>query len=389
MLSLKDLQIISRRAEERRDLLTSEESIKISLVQPFIRALGYDFQDPSEVAAEFAEDDAPATTNREKVDYAILQDGKAIILVECKALGNSLRVAKDIKQLAKYYNSSDATVSILTNGVVYKFFSDLAKTNIMDQTPFWEVDIRTADEGDVVRLRRFAKDNFDADKIKKSAVETNIITGAKANLQKMYAAPDDEFSRVILRNVGASNLAAEFAANHRELARQAFHEFVREQGNAEISGVFPQTTAGASQIALGQAAVAVIPSSALPDAPTAGWYALSDVQPNDNDFNPKQLMFPGNAVEDITAWSEVVVKVILWLTKNGHLDAQRCTIQRDLSRHLVSPRPIHPDGSEFNRAQKVRSLYVELQDSAPALINDAKLIISQAGMDASQFKLRW
>lgn len=382
MLSLEDLQIISRRAEEQREWLRTEESIKTALALPFIDALGYDRDNPSEVAAEFAEDDAPATTKSEKVDYAILRGGKPIILVECKALGNPLG-ASEITQLAKYYNSSDATVGILTNGVVYKFFSDLAKTNIMDQAPFWEMDIRSADEGVVVRLRQFAKDKFDAEKIKKAAIETNIITGAKANLEKMYAAPDDEFSRVILRNVDAGNLAGAFPA---ELVKRAFHQFVSDHSNTESSDKFPKDPIPDEPQS--DPDDTPIPSSPPRVEPTGEWQALSNVQPRQGAVKPAYIMLPDNKLERITAWNQVTLHTFRWLTENDHLNATHCPIQRR-SRYIVATQPIHPTGRKFKLAREVKSLHVELSYSIPDTIKIAQIIIERAGMDASQFKLRW
>ena len=389
MLSLEDLQVISRRAEERREWLTSEESIKISLVQPFIGALGYDFQDPSEVAAELAAD--VGTRNHEKVDYAILRDGKPIILVECKPLANSLG-AGEMSQLTRYFNNTDDAIGILTNGVVYKFFTDLIKTNIMDQTPFWEVDIRSADEGDVVRLRQFANGNFDAEKIKKAAIETNIITGAKANLQKMYAAPDDEFSGVILRNVSAGNLAAEFAASHRELVKRAFLEFVREHTSAGVSGELPQdTTSVAPQSAPEQAAA--IPPTPSPVAPTDGCRSLSGFQPNKSDAKPKQIqvMFPDNSSVAITAWKQLIVEVVRWLTDNNHLTKVHCPIKIPESkvRYLVAEQPTRPSGEPHPRMAEVNSLWVVADMRYDHVVGNTRFVIQQAGMNPSQFKLRW
>lgn len=355
MLSLEDLRIISRRYEEHRDRFLTEESIKIALVLPLIKALDYDFHNPSEVAAELAAYEG----KNERVDYAIMRDDKPIILIECKALGKSLG-ATPIKQLTGYFNKTNAAIGVLTNGGVYKFFTDINETNKMDQSPFLEVDIRNPNQSDVNELKRFSKDKFDPEEIKAAAktaaMETEVIRGVKANMEKVFDNLDDEFPGALLRDVAADTLKE---SRRLELVEQAFHQFVSEHSG--------------------------------PD----GWQSLSNIQPEQGDNknnNPTEIMFPDNSREAITGWNQVVVEVVQWLTCNEHLDKRHCPI-RDPdkpNKYLVATAPKHPDDIDFNsRArEEVNSLYVETHYSAPEVVRNAKTIIASAGMDASQFKLR-
>ena len=387
MLSLEDLQVISRRADEQREWLRTEESIKTALALPFIDALGYDRDNPSEVAAEFAEEGASATTKSEKVDYAILRDGKPIILVERKALGNPLG-ASEITQLAKYYNSSDATVGILTNGVVYKFFSNLDKTNIMDQSPFWEMDISKANQSVVDELQRFAKGTFNPEETKAAAMKAIVIRGVKARLKRMYDNPDAEFAGTMLRDVVSGYRTKSLIAGHRDLVKQAFHEFVREQSGVGSGGASSQDTdEGASQ-SPPDPEREVIPPIYPPVKPPDEWIALSDVQPEQGAVKPAYIMLPDNKVERITAWNQVTLHTFRWLTENNHLTAAHCPIQR-YTRYIVATQPIHPTGKRFKLAREVKSLHIELSYTIPDTVKIAQIIIERAGLDASQFKLRW
>ena len=390
MLSLDELQVISRRADEQRDYLTTEESIKTALVLPFIGALGYDYHNPSEVAAELAAD--VGTRSHEKVDYAILRDGKPIILFECKALANSLG-AGEMSQLTRYFNNTDADIGILTNGVVYKFFSDLDKPNIMDQSPFLEVDIREANQGVVAELQRFAKGSFDPKKTKTAAVESKVIRGVKANLQRMYDDPGDEFSRSILRDVVAGSLTKKVVESHREMVKRAFHEFARDLSGAGSSGEIPQETSPSeSQSDLAQASAATTHSSPSPVTSGDGWQSISDIQPESRASAPKQMMFPG---EDkpvaIRLWSDVVIELVQWLTDKGHLGEDDFPISYSESRYIVAAQPIHPGGRSFGRKRReVNSRWhVALAYSAPDVAGNARIVIARARMDASQFKVRW
>ena len=387
MLTLDNLREIWNEAEpQHANLQKNEQATKNALIEPFMTTLGYNTRNTNEVSPEYP---VVVGGNMEWVDYAILQDGNPIILIECKSLDTPLD--KDIRQLYEYFTPTAARFGVLTNGVVYRFFSDLKTSNVMDQTPFWEVDIRSADEADVARLRQFAKDKFDVAKIKASAVATNIITGVKANIEKMYDNPDDEFSETLFRNLVAGELAIEFAAtpNRRELVKQAFHQFVSDRSGTESGAEISQEmSAGESQSAPAQAPAAVILPDPSPIPPTDGWQSLSDIQPKRGDARPAQMMFPDDSSVVIRLWRDVAAEAVRWLTNNRHLDTSHCPIQYG-AKYLVATDPIHPNGKKFDQAREVNSLHVELHYSAPDTIRNAKVIIERAGLDASQFKVSW
>ena len=83
--SLSDL---AERATDQIPHLETEEATKHALVMPFIQALGYNVFDPREIVPEFTAD--VGTRRGEKVDYALLHDGKPTILFECKKVNDAL-----------------------------------------------------------------------------------------------------------------------------------------------------------------------------------------------------------------------------------------------------------------------------------------------------------
>jgi hypothetical protein len=95
--------------------------------------------DPFEVTPEIDAD--VGVKKGEKVDYAILKDGKPVMLFECKTCNASLDECH-ASQLYRYFSVTPARVGVLTNGVVYRFFSDLEAPNKMDSQPFLEVNLR-------------------------------------------------------------------------------------------------------------------------------------------------------------------------------------------------------------------------------------------------------
>lgn len=148
------LMAIAARIPKLRDHLLTEEATKTSLVLPFIRALGYDFTDPTEVVPEYHAD-VPGI-KAERADYAIMQDGQPIILFECKQVGAALGDPHH-SQLFRYFTSKRVRIGVLTNGVVYEFYSDLDDKNVMDRKPFMVVDLMNVDSAPMAELKHFAK----------------------------------------------------------------------------------------------------------------------------------------------------------------------------------------------------------------------------------------
>lgn len=76
------LQELATRIPKQLEHIQTEEATKNALVMPFLSVLGYNVFDPTEVTPELNAD--IGVKKGEKVDYAILRDGKPVILVECK-----------------------------------------------------------------------------------------------------------------------------------------------------------------------------------------------------------------------------------------------------------------------------------------------------------------
>ena len=125
----------SQRVKSLKDNIATEEATKTSLIMPFFAMLGYDVFNPEEFTPEYVAD--VGIKKGEKVDYAILKDGKPAILIECKWIGEPL--ASHDSQLYRYFGVSKAKFAILTNGQIYKFFTDLDEPNKMDEKPFLEI----------------------------------------------------------------------------------------------------------------------------------------------------------------------------------------------------------------------------------------------------------
>jgi hypothetical protein len=182
---MEKLGSIGERAEKVGHMLETEEAVKTSLILPFIAALGYDIHNPLEVIPEFTAD--VGIKKGEKVDYAIMADNQIMFLVECKKLGADLN--NYTGQLFRYFTVTDARVAILTDGVIYKFYSDLEDTNKLDPTPFYTLNLCDLRETVIRDLPKITKEHLDPDGLLLMAQDLKYISEVKNILRKEFREP--------------------------------------------------------------------------------------------------------------------------------------------------------------------------------------------------------
>lgn len=216
------LDRLNKVIQDNRDLIQNEESTKQFLILPLIRGLGYDTYSPQEVTPEFTAD---FHKKNEKVDYAISIKGETKIFIEAKTMTNTLE--KNTPQLSRYFSTfPEVRVGILTNGIQYKFYTDLTNTNIMDSTPFFIFDIQTYTEEDYNNLVTFTKDHYRYESIRTLA-ETNVYSSAfRSVIADMFENPSDEFIKLVIKERFKMTVTQQIIATARPLVKKAIHELI-------------------------------------------------------------------------------------------------------------------------------------------------------------------
>ena len=198
----EDIIKLSEQVRKRFDQVVGEEATKMALIVPFLSALGYDVYDPSEVMPEYVADFATRRAGQfEKVDYALAINGTKVMLVEAKARGQKAEAHDG--QLSKYFNALLTTkVAIVTNGVEYRFFTDLRDKNVMDKEPFFTFNILEYDTKDIDNLKFFHRDNFEVTAITNHAEEMVYVKGMTQLLGNLLRSPSEEFVRFLVAELG-------------------------------------------------------------------------------------------------------------------------------------------------------------------------------------------
>lgn len=227
----EDLKQFAERVVPLKKSITTEEATKMSMVIPFFQMLGYDVFNPAEFCPEFTADFG--IKKGEKVDYAVLIDGKPEILIECKWCGESL--SKHGSQLFRYFGTSPAKFGILTNGLVHQFYTDLDEANKMDLTPFLEINLEELKDVQIAELKKFSKEIFDKDSIFSTASELKYSTSIKNLLLAELDNPSDDFVRYILSNVYDGQKNQKVIDKFVPIVKKSFNTFINDLVNQKIS----------------------------------------------------------------------------------------------------------------------------------------------------------
>lgn len=222
---------LSQRISSLKDSIQNEESTKMSFVLPFFQVLGYDVFNPMEFCPEYTAD--VGIKKGEKVDYAIIINNEPIILIECKSCTESLD--KHGSQLFRYFGTSSAKFGILTNGIIYRFYTDLDETNKMDLTPFLEINMLDLKENLVNELKKFSKETFDRDKIFSTASDLKYSNLIKDYLKKLLDEPSDDAVRFILNEVYDGLKSQKIIDKFKPIVKKASNSFINDIVNQKIS----------------------------------------------------------------------------------------------------------------------------------------------------------
>jgi predicted type IV restriction endonuclease len=221
------------------DIIKTEEAAKNSLVLPFINTLGFNIFDPAEVVPEYSADFG--TKIACKCDYAIFKDGQPIILFECKWCGRELE-KKDEDQLRAYFAAcGPAKFGVVTNGIVYSFFSDLDKPNLMDEKPFLRLDLRNVKTESVEQLKRFTKIGFKLEELQKAAGELKHTKEIMDMIAAEFHDPTKDFVYYFVSRIHPGKVTASVHERFAPLCKKALKQYISDRVNETLKVAIEDT----------------------------------------------------------------------------------------------------------------------------------------------------
>ena len=232
---------ISKRIMEIKSKIITEEATKQSLILPFFQVLKYNVFDPTEFVPEYTADFG--IKKGEKVDYAILLEDKLSMLVEAKSC--NIKLDKHAGQLSRYFNTANAKIGILTNGIEYRFFSDVELENRMDEEAFYILNMLEIKDADIEFLYLYLKSEFNVVKACEVASYLKDKSKIKNVINSELENPSDNFVNLIISSINEKRKTATLIAKYKPLVKSVLDEKIRELAIEKIENEIEDPTASA------------------------------------------------------------------------------------------------------------------------------------------------
>lgn len=229
--------------EELREMIKSEEETKLKLINPFLKILGYDVEEPGILVSEDIADFRNKKGKR--VDYTAYKENKPVLLIEAKYHKNEL--SHSTEQLDFYFGTKvteGCHLGLLTNGIEYRFFSDLDDDNKLDKEPFFIFDLRNFKEKDVKILQKFTYDSIDVSQIQQMGKKLKDYNKVLEILKEEMSTPSDELTALFVKKASqkraTSTIVEEFRGHLKEAFKQLTHSTSQSQNTDSKQQITPE-----------------------------------------------------------------------------------------------------------------------------------------------------
>lgn len=209
--------------EELREMIKSEEETKLKLINPFLKILGYDVEEPGILVSE----DIADFRNKKgkKVDYTAYKENKPILLIEAKYHRNEL--SRSTEQLDSYFNTKvreGCRLGLLTNGIEYRFFSDLDDDNKLDEEPFFTFDLMDFKEKDAKILQKFIYESINVSQIQEMGKKLKNYNKVLEILKEEMNTPSDELTAIFVKRASEKRARSNVLEEFRQYLKEAFKQ---------------------------------------------------------------------------------------------------------------------------------------------------------------------
>lgn len=190
---------VRARVARNRPSIRGEETVKNGLVLPFLVALGYDVFDPSEVTPAYAPD------NGQRVDYAVRDGDDVRMLLSVTSNPAHLGSERAIR-LAEALTATGTRCAILTDGMVYRFHSDVDNRGIMDEQPIFVLDLSQDSAGYPAALSTLCRDTFDPVTLIELGSQERRVGAVRHAIGDELADPSEGFIELIRRRLATAGI---------------------------------------------------------------------------------------------------------------------------------------------------------------------------------------
>ena len=336
-----------RIADEGGALRQSEALTRYALVDPLLRALGWDTEDAKSVMPEYRSAAGVA-------DYALFSGNgqPPALIIEAKKLGEPL---DDIVALQSLCNLEGTPHFALTDGRVWKIYATFEQAPLADRL-----------------IVEFAIGDMDA---------VELCIKALALWRRSVVAGNVRTSSPMLR--GRQGEGARVA--------DAVVSDVVDAPVAKPDTPKPNTPAPKPDTPAPKVERPSRQSARVSDSDDAlDWIPLSEYKAQSLQI-PAAIMFPDGTKMNIRFQREIIIEVTRWLVRNGLLQPHNpahCPIKGN-TRYIISTGNVHPHGGTFVLPAWVDGVvWIETHADNPRNILNTCKIITTVNQDPSEFKVK-
>lgn len=362
------IKAIGDKVAKLKESILTEEATKTAFILPFIVALDYDIFNPLEVVPEFVAD--IGIKKGEKIDYCIFKDSKPIILVECKHWRENLNDHDN--QLHRYFYATSAKFAILTNGIIFRFFTESEQKNKMDNNPFWEFDITNLSESEITELEKYRNGNFDEIEIFSKAIDLKISNSVLQIMKKELTNPSDDFVKFFVKQTHDGTITKRVIFQYKSIITKSLTYLL----NTHTQDRLPEQKYISSQR---------IDDCKMknPKMVEAGKKASKTRQQTKiNVFAIDNEQFKTNNSK------EVLIITAEWLINKGNLTKSITPISSGSRNYLINTVPRHQNNTDFRAPKKLsNNLYLETSHSTKSCLKNARRLLVICGHNAQILKV--
>lgn len=325
--------VIDRIRQHRRLYEQNEMATRSQIVEPILKSLGWDTEDPERVQPNVSTEDGVP-------DYSLLLGGKKVLFVEAKKISVDVEDRKALGQLAKYCFAEGMSYGLLTNGVVWILFRAFQAGTTMAERVVWKADIEHDDKKALARkLETISMANIvNIDRLLKKLVILDEVWQSLLNDPKSLA------QGVVPIFMGV----AKEAHPDYDLAFEEIEDFVQER----LDEVLAPQPAG---------------------LPISSGEVESQVE------GPRIMKIERDTFPVRNSY-EILVYTAEWLAKRGKLHRDMCPVASGPKRYLVHFEPKHRYGNDFRAPRRISNgLYVETHYSTAHCIMNARKLLELCG----------
>ena len=339
-------------AEHRAYYVKNEAQTKQALITPILKALGWsEFRSAkSHFHMEYGE-------ASEKVDYALIQDGKPVILLEAKELNDRLG-KRAIRQVFDYYFHESVHIAVLTNGSDWRFYSPLLNSiRDFEGRCFLAINV---ERGEVSKLvEQFSNLNSRrTHRLDEFANHHWLLSTWEKKLN------NDELIQPLIRPLRDS-LPRELRVPPKDV-----REFVKTKLTEKV---IRQTQLESQKTTIDETEQSQPQPEPQPTPPDTGRAVILAGEP-----------FPVKHVY------EILTQTVEWLIQSNHISPEECPIalQEGARNYIIHSQPIHGSGRHFVRQKQLSNgLYLDINWKQSNLVRRAHFLLERYGYPSSTLKL--